>query len=221
MNQISDYTDDPSVHTSNFKQNFDLVSPEEIQYFSESLAHDFEELDRKSFIFGLQIPKKVVELQKWMEENLHPSLQVAVQEPTFFHECLVIRKVNWKVAKISPCEGRTQCGANRLWPCHPYLPFFLLFLNYTLSVKFSSDLNQMEINNFLCPFLSAGWKRSDGGSIQQQEFDCGNSLFDYNSSHLRRSGGEQRDLGEASWEFLSFGNILNEILHPDSAHAHC
>ena len=93
MSHISDYSEDPSVLTSSFKQNFDLVSPEEIKYFSESLLHDFEELDRKSFIFGLHVPKKVVELQKWMEENLHPQLQMSNHEPTFFHDCLVLRKV--------------------------------------------------------------------------------------------------------------------------------
>lgn len=93
MSQISDYTDDTNVLSSDFKQNFDLVSPEEIKYFSETLLHDFEELNRKSFIFGLPIPKRMVDLQKWMEDNLHPQLQMAEREPTFFHDILVIRKV--------------------------------------------------------------------------------------------------------------------------------
>ena len=97
MNQISDYTDDPAIVSSDFKPNFDLVSPEEIQYFSESLLHDFEELNRKSFIFGLPIPQKVADLRKWMEENLHPQLQMTEIEPTFFHEILVIRMVNIKI----------------------------------------------------------------------------------------------------------------------------
>ena len=94
MNQISDYTDDTSLMSSDFKQNFDLVSPEEIQYYSETLLHDFEELNRHSFIFGLPIPKRVSDLRKWMEENLHPQLQLSEQEPTFFHDILVIRKVH-------------------------------------------------------------------------------------------------------------------------------
>lgn len=95
MSQISDYTDDTTALSSDFKQNFDLVSPEEIKYFSETLLHDFEELNRKSFIFGLAIPKRMVDLQKWMEDNLHPQLQMTEHEPTFFHEILVIRKVNF------------------------------------------------------------------------------------------------------------------------------
>jgi hypothetical protein len=93
MNQISDYTDEPNHSSSDFKPNFDLVSPEEIQYFSETLLHDFEELNRKSFIFGLPIPQKVVDLKKWMEDNLHPQLQLSELEPTFFHDILVIRMV--------------------------------------------------------------------------------------------------------------------------------
>jgi hypothetical protein len=93
MSQISDYTDDPSLMSSDFKQNFDLVSPEEIQYYSDSLFHDFEELNRQSFIFGLPVPKRVNDLRKWMEENLHPQLQLTEQEPSFFHDILVIRKV--------------------------------------------------------------------------------------------------------------------------------
>ena len=93
MNQISDYTDEPNLSTNDFKPNFDLVSPEEIQYFSETLLHDFEELNRKSFIFGLPIPQKVAELRKWMEDNLHPQLQLSEIEPSFFHDILVIRMV--------------------------------------------------------------------------------------------------------------------------------
>lgn len=91
MSRISDYTDD--TLTGDFKQNFDLVSPEEIQYYSETLLHDFEELNRKSCIFGLSIPRRMIDLKKWMEENLHPQLQMNVHEPSFFHDILVIRKV--------------------------------------------------------------------------------------------------------------------------------
>jgi hypothetical protein len=93
MSQISDYTDETNHSSNDFKPNFDLVSPEEIQYFSETLLHDFEELNRKSFIFGLPMPQKVVDLRKWMEENLHPQLQLSELEPTFFHDILVIRMV--------------------------------------------------------------------------------------------------------------------------------
>jgi hypothetical protein len=93
MSRISDYSDDCGAVSSDFKQNFDLVSPEEIQYFSELLVKDFEELNRKSCIFGFTVPKKICDLKKWMEENLHPQLQMHDQEPTFFHDILVIRKV--------------------------------------------------------------------------------------------------------------------------------
>lgn len=93
MSQLSGYTDDSALTSSDFKQNFDLVSPEEIQYYSESLLQDYEELNRKTFAFGLPIPKKIVELQKWMQENLHPQLQMTEQEPSFFHDILVIREV--------------------------------------------------------------------------------------------------------------------------------
>lgn len=112
MSRISDYTDDTTL-TNDFKQNFDLVSPEEIQYYSESLLHDFEELNRKAFIFGLPIPRRMVDLRKWMKDNLHPQLQMSEQEPSFFHEILVIRKVIqnnkfpqslWKVVQ---CELQT------------------------------------------------------------------------------------------------------------------
>lgn len=107
MNQISDYTDDAPLLSSDFKQNFDLVSPEEIQYYSETLLHDFEELNRKAFIFGLPIPKRMADLRKWMEHNLHPQLQMTEQEPTFYHDILVIRMVNAK------SENLVQCEANR------------------------------------------------------------------------------------------------------------
>lgn len=95
MSQISGYTDDTTVHSSDFKQNFDLVSPEEIQYFSESLLHDFEELNRKAFLFGLPIPKRMTELRQWMEENLHPQLQLNFETriPVFFRDILLIQKV--------------------------------------------------------------------------------------------------------------------------------
>lgn len=91
MSRFSEYTDD---FASDFKQNFDLVSPEEIQYYSDRLLRDFEELDRRAFLFGLPIPQRVVDLRKWMEENLHPQLQIFEQEPTFFLGILIIRKVN-------------------------------------------------------------------------------------------------------------------------------
>jgi hypothetical protein len=91
MNQISDYVDNPS--SSNFKPNFDLVSPEEIQYFSENLIEEFEELNRKSCILGISLPQKVVELKKWIEE-IHPQLNFCeVSEPIFFCGLLVIRLV--------------------------------------------------------------------------------------------------------------------------------
>lgn len=93
MSQISGYTDDTALQPSDFKQNFDLVSPEEIQYSSETLLQDFEELNRKAFMFGLPVPKQVAELQKWMEDNLHPQLQITVQEAAFFRDNLLIRKV--------------------------------------------------------------------------------------------------------------------------------
>lgn len=93
MSQISGYTDDTTLQSSDFKQNFDLVSPEEIQYFSESLLQDFKELNRNDFLFGLPIPKRVADLQKWIEENLHPQLQINVQEAAFFRDNLLIRKV--------------------------------------------------------------------------------------------------------------------------------
>lgn len=92
MSRISDYTDDTTL-TGDFKQNFDLVSPEEIQYYSETLLRDFEELNRKACIFGLPIPRRMVDIRKWMEENLHPQLQMTALEPTFFCDILVIRKV--------------------------------------------------------------------------------------------------------------------------------
>lgn len=95
MSQISDYTDDCGRTTSDFKQNFDLVSPEEIQFYSERLLHDFEELNAKSHFFGLPIPKRMADLRKWMEENLHPQLQMTEIEPTFYHDILVVRKVEF------------------------------------------------------------------------------------------------------------------------------
>lgn len=103
MNQISDYTDESNLTANDFKPNFDLVSPEEIQYYSESLLHDFEELNRKSFIFGLPIPQKVADLRKWMEENLHPQLQLSEIEPTFFHDILVIKMVKVKISRNKFC----------------------------------------------------------------------------------------------------------------------
>lgn len=93
MNQISDYTDDSALFASDFKQNFDLVSPEEIKYYNESLLHDFEELNRKALIFGLPIPQRMVDLRNWMKDNLHPQLQMQEQEPTYFYGILVSKKV--------------------------------------------------------------------------------------------------------------------------------
>lgn len=94
MSRISDYpsTDDGSA-TSYFKQNFDLVSPEELQYDCELIYQEFEELNRKSCIFGYPFPQKIVDLRKWMEEHLHPQLQLQEHEPEFYHNILVIRKV--------------------------------------------------------------------------------------------------------------------------------
>jgi hypothetical protein len=101
MSRISDYTDfDNSGNGSDFKQNFDLVSPEEIQYYSDLLTHDFEELNRKSCIFGLPFPQKIVDLRKWIEENLHPQLQIHEAVPTFYHGILVLRKVKEKYRRI-------------------------------------------------------------------------------------------------------------------------
>lgn len=94
MNQISDYSsDDGTLSPSDFfKQDFDLVSPEELNYYSESLLHDFEELNR-AFIFGLAVPRTIIDLRKWIEENLHPQLQLHENIPTFFHDILILRKV--------------------------------------------------------------------------------------------------------------------------------
>jgi hypothetical protein len=97
MSKFSDYTettvDEGSSNCSDFKQNFDLVSPEEIQYYSELLVQDFEELNRKSCIFGLQMPQTICDMTKWMEENLNTQLHLHECEPTFFHNILVNRKV--------------------------------------------------------------------------------------------------------------------------------
>lgn len=92
MNQFSDYVDNPS--SSTFKPNFDLVSPEEIKYFSENLIEEFEELERKSCILGISLPQKVVEWRKWIEE-IHPQLSFCdVSEPVFICGSLAIRMVN-------------------------------------------------------------------------------------------------------------------------------
>ncbi len=92
MSKVSDYTDDAGG--SFFKQNFDLVSPEEIQYHSELLCQEFEDLNRRSCVFGFPFPQKIVDLKKWMEEHLHPQLQLQEKEPEFLHDILVVRKVN-------------------------------------------------------------------------------------------------------------------------------
>lgn len=111
MSKISDYTDDTELSANDFKQNFDLVSPEEIQYHSESLLRDFEELNRKAFLFGLPIPQRVIDLRKWVEENLHPQLQMSEHEPTFFHDIIAIRKVincylRWPTKKLESFSHR-------------------------------------------------------------------------------------------------------------------
>lgn len=112
MSRISDYTDDPAAHTSSFKQNFDFVSPEEIQYFNETLLHDFEQLNRKSFVFGLQVP---VELQKWMD--LHLQCQLPPEPPTFFRGLLVLREVNCETA---PSNIKSQSIPDLLIPSTPF-----------------------------------------------------------------------------------------------------
>lgn len=103
MSRISDYSTDECSGgggSSLFKQNFDLVSPEEIQYNSEVMYQEFEELNRRSCIFGYPFPKQVVDLKRWMEElQLHEQ-----QIPEFLHNILVIRKVqrhnrkSWQIA---------------------------------------------------------------------------------------------------------------------------
>jgi hypothetical protein len=90
MSRISDYSTDDCSGSSVFKQNFDLVSPEEIQYNSEVIFQEFEELNRRSCIFGYPFPKQVVDLKRWMEElKLHEEQH----EAEFLHQILVIRKV--------------------------------------------------------------------------------------------------------------------------------
>lgn len=116
MSRISDYTDDPASQTSSFKQNFDFVSPEEIQFFNETLLHDFEQLNRKSFVFGLQVP---VELQKWMD--LHLQCHLPPEPPTFFRGLLVLREVNCKTA---PPNIKLQSIPTFLFPRHHFHDLF-------------------------------------------------------------------------------------------------
>lgn len=89
MSRASDY--DNVDYYSDFKQNFDLVSPEEIQYYSDLLVNDFEELNRRSCILGLSMPKLLVDFKKWLEENLVFDQEVNL--PVFFRDILMIRKV--------------------------------------------------------------------------------------------------------------------------------
>lgn len=93
MSRISDYSTTEDGSASYFKQNFDLVSPEEILYNSDLIFQEFDELNRRSCIFGYPFPQKVVDLRKWMEENLHLQLQLQEHDPEFFHNILLIRKV--------------------------------------------------------------------------------------------------------------------------------
>lgn len=153
MNQISDYTDEPNLSTNDFKPNFDLVSPEEIQYFSETLLHDFEELNRKSFIFGLPIPQKVAELRKWMEDNLHPQLQLSEIEASFFHDILVIRMVikKWRKRKARifvfvfrgwKVRERSSQKCSSMW----------MWIDIDLVILSIPSLHANNINSFSLPF---------------------------------------------------------------------
>ena len=89
MSRFSDYENVASF--SDFKQNFDLVSPEEIQYYSDLLVHDFEEINRRSCILGISLPKLLVDFKKWLEENLTSEQELDL--PVFFRDILMIRKV--------------------------------------------------------------------------------------------------------------------------------
>lgn len=89
MSRFSDYENTSSF--SDFKQNFDLVSPEEIQYYSDLLVNDFEELNRRSCILGLSLPKLIVDFKKWLEDNLASEQELNI--PVFFRDVLMIRKV--------------------------------------------------------------------------------------------------------------------------------
>lgn len=90
MSRVSDYVDDSGSY-SDFKQNFDLVTPEEIHYYSELLIQDFEELNRRSCILGISLPQTIVDIKKWIEEYLIPEHNVNV--PVFFHDILLKKKV--------------------------------------------------------------------------------------------------------------------------------
>lgn len=90
MSKISDYTDD-GVY-GDFKQDFNLVTPEEIQYFSELLINDFEELNRRSCILGISLPQTIVDFKKWIEENL--ITECGVNVPMFYKGILVVKKVH-------------------------------------------------------------------------------------------------------------------------------
>lgn len=89
MSRFSDYENTSSL--SDFKQNFDLVSPEEIQYYSDLLVNDFEELNRKSCILGLSLPKLIVDFKKWLDDILISEEDINL--PIFFRDILMIRKV--------------------------------------------------------------------------------------------------------------------------------
>lgn len=87
----TDISDDTVTIATEFKQNFDQVTPEELCYCSEDLLEEFQEPHRRAF-WGLHLPplNKVV---TWVGENLHPQLQVNDQEPSEYHGTLVVRKV--------------------------------------------------------------------------------------------------------------------------------
>lgn len=98
MNRISDYVDNPS--SSSFKPNFDLVSPEEIQYFSDSLLEEFDELNRKSCIHGISLPQKVIEWRNWIEE-IQPQLNNFCEpsHPLYIRGLLALKMVNCGILK--------------------------------------------------------------------------------------------------------------------------
>lgn len=77
-----------------YKQNFDQVTPEEINYemFNECFFSEYDELNRRS-LFGIPFPpfSRVV---SWVEENINPQLTASELEPCEYSGFLVIRKVN-------------------------------------------------------------------------------------------------------------------------------
>lgn len=90
MSHITDYGDNSSA----YKPNFDLISPEEIQYFSESLLEEFEELNRKSCIVGISLPQRVIEWRNWVEE-IQPQLNSFCEpsQPVVVHGLTALRMV--------------------------------------------------------------------------------------------------------------------------------